>query len=148
MTTTTHWPGSSPANSSSSSTSTSGPTPTAAVQNARVDAFAGKATAIVTNVSGPRHRVQIAGTPIAGMMGWVPATGPLGLGLSIVSYAGQLSVGLAGDAHLLPDHDRLLALLDEASGLFYGRASGPRRPNWRNSAARDLLPWPGELRPT
>jgi diacylglycerol O-acyltransferase len=85
----------------------------AAVQNAWVDTFAGNATAIVTNVSGPRHRIQIAGTPVAGMMGWVPVTGPLGLGLSIISYAGQLSVGLASDAHLLPDHGRLLALLDE-----------------------------------
>ena len=85
----------------------------AAVQNAWVDAFAGKATAIVTNVSGPPHRIQIAGTPVAGMAGWVPVTGPLGLGLSIVSYAGQLLVGLASDTHLLPGHDRLLALLDE-----------------------------------
>ena len=43
----------------------------AAVQNAWVDAFAGKATAIVTNVSGPPHRVQIAGTPV----GRQPAVG-------------------------------------------------------------------------
>ena len=91
----------------------------AAVQNAWVDAFAGKATAIVTNVSGPPHQVQIAGTPVAGMAGWVPVTGPLGLGLSIVSYAGQLSVGLASDAHLVPDHDRLLALLDEEIGALH-----------------------------
>jgi len=90
----------------------------AAVQNAWVDAFAGKATAIVTNVSGPRHQVQIAGTPVAGMAGWVPVTGPLGLGLSIVSYAGQLTVGLASDAHLVPDHDRLLALLDDEIGAL------------------------------
>ena len=91
----------------------------AAVQNAWVDAFAGKATAIVTNVIGPRHRVQLAGTPVAGMAGWVPVTGPLGLGLSIVSYAGQLSVGLASDTHLLPDHDRLLALLDDEVGALH-----------------------------
>ena len=53
------------------------------------------------------------------MMGWVPVTGPLGLGLSIVSYAAQLSVGLASDAHLLPDHDRLLALLDDEIGALH-----------------------------
>ena len=101
----------------------------AAVQNAWVDAFAGKATAIVTNISGPRHRIQIAGTPVAGMMGWVPVTGPLGLGLSIVSYAGQLSVGLASDAHLLPDHDRLLALLDDEIGALHTpAASSPPEP--------------------
>ncbi len=33
----------------------------AAVQNAWVDAFAGKATAIVTNISGPRHRYKSPG---------------------------------------------------------------------------------------
>jgi diacylglycerol O-acyltransferase / wax synthase len=102
----------------------------AAVQNAWVDAFAGKATAIVTNVSGPPHRVQIAGTPVAGMMGWVPVTGPLGLGLSIVSYAGQLTVGLASDAHLVPDHDRLLALLDDEVGALHTptASSSPPEP--------------------
>jgi diacylglycerol O-acyltransferase / wax synthase len=100
----------------------------AAVQNAWVDAFAGKATAFITNVSGPRHQVQIAGTPVAGMMGWVPVTGPLGLGLSIVSYAGQLSVGLASDAHLLPDHDRLLALLDDEIGALHTTAASSSPP--------------------
>ena len=102
----------------------------AAVQNAWVDAFAGKATAIITNVSGPRHQIQIAGTPVAGMAGWVPVTGPLGLGLSIVSYAGQLSVGLASDTHLLPDCDRLLALLDEEVGTLHTptASSSPPEP--------------------
>ena len=100
----------------------------AAVQNAWIDAFAGKATAIVTNVSGPRDRVQIAGTPVAGMAGWVPVTGPLGLGLSIVSYAGQLTVGLASDAHLVPDHDRLLALLDDEIGALNTPAASSSPP--------------------
>ena len=100
----------------------------AAVQNAWVDAFAGKATAIVTNVSGPPHQIKIAGTPVAGIAGWVPVTGPLGLGLSIVSYAGQLSVGLASDAHLLPGHDRLLALLDEELGALHTPAASSSPP--------------------
>jgi len=100
----------------------------AAVQNAWVDAFAGKATAIVTNVIGPRYRVQLAGTPVAGIAGWVPVTGPLGLGLSIVSYAGQLTVGLASDTRLLPDHDRLLGLLDEEIGALHPPAAPPSPP--------------------
>jgi diacylglycerol O-acyltransferase / wax synthase len=100
----------------------------AAVQNAWVDAFAGKATAIVTNVTGPRYRVQLAGTPVAGMAGWVPVTGPLGLGLSIVSYAGQLTIGLASDARLLPDHDRLLRLLDEEAGALHTPAASSSPP--------------------
>jgi diacylglycerol O-acyltransferase len=100
----------------------------AAAQNAWIDAFAGKATAIVTNISGPRHRVQIAGTPITGMLGWVPVTGPLGLGFSIFSYAGQLRVGLASDAHLLPDHDHLLALLNEEVSALDTPTASSRPP--------------------
>ena len=62
------------------------------------------------------------------MVGWVPVTGPLGLGLSIVSYAGQLSVGLASDARLLPDHDRLLALLGDEIGALHTPAASSSPP--------------------
>ncbi len=102
-----------------------GQTPVGA-QNAWIDTFAGRATAVVTNITGPRHQVQLAGTPVAGMHAWVPVTGPLGLGLSILSYAGQLTVGLASDSRLVPDHDRLLALLDDEIGaLGTSAAAGP-----------------------
>jgi hypothetical protein len=90
----------------------------AGLQNAWIDTFAASATAIVTNVAGPRHQVQLAGAPVTGLLTWVPATGPVGLGLSAVSYAGQLTVAVASDARLLPDHDRLVALIDaEVSAL-------------------------------
>ncbi len=84
----------------------------AAAQNAWIDAFADKATAIVTNVSGPRHRVQIAGTPVAGMLGWMPV-GPRAQHLQLCR---TVRAGLAIDAHLLPDH--LLALLDDEVGAL------------------------------
>lgn len=83
------------------------------LQNAWIDSFASKATAIVTNISGPSHEVQVAGVPVAGAMVWVPVTGPVGLGLSIVSWAGQVSVGLICDAQLMPDPQRFLALVGE-----------------------------------
>ena len=90
----------------------------AGLQTAWTDVFAARATAIVSNVAGPRHRLQLAGTPIAGLITWVPASGPVGLGFSAVSYAGQLTVGVATDASLVPDHDRLVTLIDaEISAL-------------------------------
>lgn len=97
-----------------------GQVPTGA-QNAWIDAFANKATAIVTNMTGPQHAVTLAGCRITEAMAWVPVTGPVGLGLSIFSYDGRLAVGLVSDA-LIPEADKLLALLDdELSSL---RASG------------------------
>ena len=90
----------------------------AGLQSAWIDAFAARATAIVSNVTGPRHRLQLAGTPVAGLIAWVPASGPVGLGFSAVSYAGQLTVAVASDTGLLPDHDRLVDLIDaEVSAL-------------------------------
>lgn len=64
------------------------------------------------------------------MMFWVPVTGPVGLGFSICSYAGQLSVALTSDTYLLPDRDRLLALLDDEVRALRAPAapSGPPAP--------------------
>jgi hypothetical protein len=36
-------------------------------------------------------------------MFWVPQSGRLGLGVSILSYAGEVMVGVASDAGLVPD---------------------------------------------
>lgn len=94
-----------------------GHVPTPAEQRA-VDAFAGRASAVVTNITGPREQVRLAGVPIAGFLAWVPCTGPIGVGLSICSYAGQLTLGVAVDTALVPDADALLRTLsDEVSAL-------------------------------
>jgi WS/DGAT/MGAT family acyltransferase len=83
-----------------------------------IDGFAGRASAVVTNITGPREQVSLAGVPIAGFLAWVPCTGPIGVGLSICSYAGRLTLGVAVDTALVPEADDLLAALsDEVSDL-------------------------------
>ena len=42
-------------------------------------------------------------------MFWVPQTGDLGIGLSIISYGGQIQFGLIGDSRLLPNPERIIA---------------------------------------
>jgi diacylglycerol O-acyltransferase len=91
--------------------STAGTMP-ARMDRAFIDRYAGMGSLIVTNVSGPRRALSFAGVEAAGLLFWVPATGPIGLGVSIVSYAGQLRLGLLADATLVPDPDRLLADLE------------------------------------
>jgi diacylglycerol O-acyltransferase / wax synthase len=76
-----------------------------------LDLFAGRATAVVTNIAGPREPVALAGAPLRGFTAWVPSTGPIGVGLSICSYAGDLQVGVAVDEALVPDSDALLTAL-------------------------------------
>ncbi len=74
-----------------------------------VNMFGSKATAVMTNVPGPRQQIYLAGSPISKIMFWVPQSGHLGLGVSIFSYAGEVLVGIAADAGLVPDPESIVA---------------------------------------
>jgi diacylglycerol O-acyltransferase len=90
-----------------------------------VDAFGSKATLVATNVPGPREAVSVAGTKLGGLTFWVPQAGHLGLGVSLFSYAGQVTVGVAADAARMPDpHALIRAFHDEMEAL--AGAAGPR----------------------
>ncbi len=65
--------------------------------NVLVDNLGDRATAIVTNVKGPRERLYLAGAPLEGFMFWTPRLGGVGLGVSIMSYDGQVRVGAITD---------------------------------------------------
>ena len=65
--------------------------------NALVDNLGDRATAIVTNVKGPQERLYLAGAPLEGFMFWTPRLGGVGLGVSIMSYDGQVRVGAITD---------------------------------------------------
>ena len=70
--------------------------------------FGSKATAVLTNVPGPREPLYMAGRKIDKVMFWVPQSGHLGLGISIFSYAGSVMLGVATDAGLVPDPERIV----------------------------------------
>jgi diacylglycerol O-acyltransferase len=97
------------------------------VTRALVKVLAAKGTLIVTNVPGPRSAVYLAGTKLTGLLFWVPQTGKLGLGVSIFSYAGKVTVGVSVDAGLVPDPHRLLsAFRDELDALASAAARAER----------------------
>lgn len=91
------------------------------VQDMVVSIIATKATAVLTNVPGPPIPLYLAGQAIDSLMFWVPQSGRLGLGISILSYAGNIYVGVATDAGLVPDPDEIVvgfyAEYDELLGL-------------------------------
>jgi diacylglycerol O-acyltransferase / wax synthase len=77
-----------------------------------------KSTAIVTNVPGPREPVYLAGARLTRLVFWVPQAGSVGLGVSILSYAGDVTVGVAADHTLVPDPTELTrAVQDELAAL-------------------------------
>lgn len=73
-----------------------------AVERWFVDFLGHKATAVVTNVPGPRAPLTLAGAPLDGVLVWVPQSGNVALGVSILSYAGRVVVGVATDEGILP----------------------------------------------
>lgn len=85
---------------------TIGATPVA-VEHLINTVFGMKATAVMTNVPGPRQALYLAGTRINGLMFWVPTPAHLGLGVSIISYANEVVVGVNTDAGLIPDPDEI-----------------------------------------
>jgi len=70
--------------------------------------FGSKGTAVVTNVVGPRETISIAGAPLRQAMFWVPSAGKLALGVSLLSYAGKVWMGLQCDSAIVPDPAALL----------------------------------------
>jgi len=70
--------------------------------------YADSASLIITNVPGPRRRLTVGGASLRDMIFWVPMSGSLPLGVSILSYAGRMILGLAADAGIIPDLDVLV----------------------------------------
>lgn len=70
--------------------------------------FGNKASGVLTNVPGPRQPLYFAGEKIEKFMFWVPRSGRIGLGISILSYNENVIVGIASDEGLMPDPEVLL----------------------------------------
>ena len=78
------------------------------MQDALLGLFAKKATAVMTNVPGPARPLKFCGSTLRQTMFWVPASGDLGVGVSILSYGGGVQFGLITDARLCPDPQRII----------------------------------------
>jgi diacylglycerol O-acyltransferase / wax synthase len=79
------------------------------VQRLVVRLFAAKTTVVMTNMPGPRASLYLAGRPLDGVFFWVPQSGRVGMGISICSYAGEVRLGVATDAGLVPDPEAIVA---------------------------------------
>ncbi len=75
--------------------------------------FSVKGSIVVTNVPGPRHALHLAGRRVSGIIAWPPQSGSIGVGVSIISYAGQVVLGVMSDDRALPDPDALVTELCE-----------------------------------
>lgn len=77
-------------------------------QDALLGLFAKKATAVMTNVPGPAQPLKFCGSTLRQTMFWVPASGDIGLGVSILTYGGGVQFGLISDAALCPQPQKII----------------------------------------
>ena len=100
------------------------------VQDAVLGMFAKKATAVMTNVPGPAVPLKFCGSTLRQTMFWVPSSGNIGVGVSILSYGGGVQFGLITDAALCPEPQRVIDLFE---------------PEFHKLLLLTLmLPWPGQ----
>jgi WS/DGAT/MGAT family acyltransferase len=70
--------------------------------------LAKNATAVMTNVPGPQQPLFFSRAKIDRLMFWVPQSGDIGMGVSIITYAGNVQFGLLTDAALCPDPEHVI----------------------------------------
>jgi len=73
------------------------------VQKQVLDMFSSKGSAVMTNVPGPQIPLYLAGRRLEQQMFWVPQSGDIGMGVSILSYNGQVQFGLITDRKFVPE---------------------------------------------
>jgi hypothetical protein len=77
-------------------------------QDALLGLFAKKATAVMTNVPGPGKPLKLCGSTLRQTMFWVPQSGSIGMGVSILSYGGGVQFGLITDEKLCPEPQKII----------------------------------------
>ena len=86
--------------------------------------YAAKASLVLTNVIGPRQPLYMAGSRLRQMTFWEPESGGLGVGVSIYSYAGEVTVGVISDRNLVEKPQLLTAEVMRAFGDLESVARG------------------------
>ena len=77
-------------------------------QEALLNLFSKKTTAVMTNVPGPAQKLKFCGSTLEQSLFWVPQSGSVGLGVSILSYGGGVQFGVISDATLCPEPQKII----------------------------------------
>lgn len=112
-----------------------------AAEKQLVNLIGGKAAAVVSNLPGPRRALTLHGARLTNVVFWPPQAARVGIGVSLLSYAGRVTVGVSADttqiAHPQQLIDAFCAELQSMLGRHPAiRMVGPRRRP--SSTARSL----------
>lgn len=90
---------------------------------------------IVSNVPGPPVPLYLAGARVDAVFPLGPVADGVGLNLTVLSYVGQVFVGLVADARAVPRLDDLAGLVEQALAELVGAALARTGPDSGDRAA-------------
>ena len=73
----------------------------AVVEEPVMATFSAKASLVASNVPGPSQPLYFAGVPASQAMFWVPQAGSIGVGVSMLTYNGEVQFGVMSDRALI-----------------------------------------------
>lgn len=99
-----------------------------ALEKLLVALISGKAAAVVSNLPGPREALRVGGVELANCVFWPPQAAGIGLGMSLLSYAGHVTVGISSDIGLIADPQQVIEAFNAELTAMLGGAPAGRRP--------------------
>jgi diacylglycerol O-acyltransferase / wax synthase len=110
-----------------------------------VNFIGGKAAAVVSNLPGPRRALSLAGHKLVNIVFWPPQAGDVGIGVSCLSYAGHVTVGVSADTAQVVQPGRIIdAFCAELKAMLGRSPFVRRRPSRRPAPATPAArPSPG-----
>lgn len=83
-----------------------------------LDYYANKCSCVLSNVPGPQESPWVAGRKLRSMIFWVPQRSGIGIGISLLSFAGELRMGVLADTVLIPDPRQLVAAFEHELAIL------------------------------
>jgi WS/DGAT/MGAT family acyltransferase len=78
------------------------------VEELVISLLSAKVSLVASNVPGPDKPLRLAGIAVSQLLFWVPQTGSVGTGVSMLTYCGRVHLGVISDRNLIPDPDELV----------------------------------------
>ncbi len=97
-----------------------------AAEKQLVGLLSGKAAAVVSNLPGPAAALSVGGTRLANVVFWPPQAAAIGIGVSLLSYAGHVTVGVSSDVAQLADPKYVIDAFCAELEAMLGRSPAAR----------------------
>ena len=116
------------------------------VQGPAIELFSRKGSLVASNVPGPQAPLYLCGQRIAEMHFWVPQSGSIGVGVSILSYAGKVFFGVIADRACIAEPAQVVDRLGpEFERLLLAATVGVLSLEQREPASRPAKKGPGKV---